>query len=134
MGRLSTGRRGLGRAAATPRPREVWRRVGLLADRARAFAEADGGSIRAFVNWSLHQAEDGSRVTETVLPELDDDAVRILTIHGAKGLEFPITIVSGLSGAGRSSSTDVDLVFGPDGTPEAKVRTAQATQIGRAHV
>ncbi|HBA94353.1 MAG TPA: DNA helicase UvrD, partial [Acidimicrobiaceae bacterium] len=126
--RLITQRRVLELAAATPRPREVWRRIRLFADRARAFAEANGGSIRAFVNWSLHQAEDGSRVTETVLPELDDDAVRILTIHGAKGLEFPITIVSGLSGAGRSSSTDVDLVFGPDGTPEAKVRRAQATR------
>jgi ATP-dependent exoDNAse (exonuclease V) beta subunit len=125
--RLITERRVLELAAATPRPREVWRRVRLFADRARAFAEADGGSIRAFVNWSLAQAEDGSRVTETVLPEMDDDAVRILTIHGAKGLEFPITIVSGLSGAGRSGSTDVDLVFGPDGTPEAKVRKAQAT-------
>ena len=38
-------------------------------------------------------------MAESVLPETDDDAVRILTIHGAKGLEFPITIVSGMSTA-----------------------------------
>ena len=125
--RLITERRVLELATATPRPREVWRRVRLFTDQARAFADASGGSIRAFVDWSLQQAEDGSRVTETVLPELDDDAVRILTIHGAKGLEFPITVVSGLSGAGKSASTDVDLLFGPEGTPEAKIRKAQAT-------
>ncbi|MDG2428981.1 MAG: UvrD-helicase domain-containing protein [Acidimicrobiales bacterium] len=125
--RLITERRVLELATATTRPREVWRRVRLLTDQARAFAEASGGSIRAFVDWSLQQAQDGSQVTETVLPELDDDAVRILTIHGAKGLEFPITVVSGLSGAGKSASTDVDLLFGPEGNPEAKIRKTQAT-------
>jgi len=32
-----------------------------------------------------------------VLPETDHDVVRIMTVHAAKGLEFPITIVSGLT-------------------------------------
>ena len=54
------------------------------------------------------RSAEGARVAESVLPETDDDAVRIMTIHAAKGLEFPITIVSGMStapqapaGAGR---------------------------------
>ena len=38
-----------------------------------------------------------SRNADTILPEHDDDAVRIMTIHAAKGLEFPITVVSGLT-------------------------------------
>ena len=125
--RLIVDRRVLELATATPRPREVWRRARLLADRARAFAEADGGSIRAFADWSLQQAEDGSRVTETVLPELDDDAVRILTIHGSKGLEFPITIVSGLSGGGNPGGSGLDLIFPDGGVPEVRIRKAQAT-------
>jgi len=125
--RLIVDRRVLELATATPRPREAWRRARLLADRARAFAEADGGSIRAFVEWSLQQAEDGSRVTETVLPELDDDAVRILTIHGSKGLEFPITIVSGLSGGGNPGGSGLDLIFPDAGVPEVRIRKAQAT-------
>ena len=45
---------------------------------------------------SLQSAE-GARVIETVLPETDDEAVRILTVHGAKGLEFPITVLSGMT-------------------------------------
>ena len=125
--RLIVDRRVLELATATPRPREVWRRARLLADRARAFAEANGGSIRAFVDWSLQQAEDGSRVTETVLPELDDDAVRILTIHSSKGLEFPITIVSGLSGGGKRGGSGLDIIFPDGGVPEVRIRTAQAT-------
>ena len=45
----------------------------------------------------VRQGSEGARVVETVLPETDDDAVRIMTIHAAKGLEFPIMIVSGMS-------------------------------------
>src|SRR3546814_16370306 len=52
---------------------------------------------------------EGARVAESVLPETDDDAVRIMTIHAAKGLEFPITIVSGMSArpGGRRSAVEV---------------------------
>ena len=52
--------------------------------------------MEAELDWARRQAADG-RVSETILPELDHDAVRIMTIHAAKGLEFPITIVSGLT-------------------------------------
>ena len=42
------------------------------------------------------QAAEG-RASDTILPERDHDAVRIMTVHAAKGLEFPITIVAGLT-------------------------------------
>ena len=45
-----------------------------------------GGSLREYLRWADLQSAEGARVVETVLPETDDDAVRILTIHGAKGL------------------------------------------------
>ena len=89
----------------TGRPRDLWRRVRFVVDQARAFAEAEGGSLRDFLAWAdAAGGSEGARVVETVLPETDDDAVRILTIHGAKGLEFPITIVSGMTtrAAGRT--------------------------------
>ena len=54
------------------------------------------------------------RVVETVLPETDDDAVRILTIHGAKGLEFPITIVSGMTTKAAGHRPGVVLAFPHD--------------------
>src|SRR5581483_8899403 len=82
---------GEGRAA------EVWGRLRFLVDQARAFEEAGGGGLRAFLDWADLQRSDGAGVYEPLLPETGDDAVRIMTIHGAKGLEFPITIVSGMT-------------------------------------
>src|SRR5690606_39051292 len=38
--------------------------------------------------------------------EHDHDAVRIMTIHAAKGLEFPITIVTGLTTVPPGKSSD----------------------------
>ncbi len=67
------------------------------------------------------------RVHEPLLPETDDDAVRILTIHGAKGLEFPITMLSGMTtkpGRGRSGPS---IVWSDDGLPEVKLRKGLAT-------
>jgi ATP-dependent helicase/nuclease subunit A len=83
-------------------------------DQARAWSEATGGNLRQYLHWVRAQTEEGARVAESVLPESDDDAVRILTIHGAKGLEFPITIVSGMSTApsrGKTTSAGAKSFF-----------------------
>ncbi len=96
------------------RPRDLWRRVRFVVEQARAFSEAQGGSLRDFLHWADLQGSEGARVVETVLPETDDDAVRILTIHGAKGLEFPITIVSGMTTQARARTAGVQLRFPHD--------------------
>ena len=104
LDRIVRERRVLEVGFAHGRPRDLWRRVRFVVEQARAFADAEGGSVRDFLAWADLQGSEGARVVETVLPETDDDAVRILTIHGAKGLEFPITIVSGMTtkAAGRA--------------------------------
>jgi ATP-dependent exoDNAse (exonuclease V) beta subunit len=84
-------------ALGAPRPRERWRRYTFLVGQARAFAEAGGLSLRAFLDWVAGQAEEGARVTEVPVPEADEDAVRVMTVHGAKGLEFPIVVMTGLN-------------------------------------
>ena len=66
-----------------------------------------------YLRWVDGQSAEGSRVIETVLPESDDDAVRILTIHGAKGLEFPIVVLSGLTTKMRAHSRGVEVRFPP---------------------
>jgi len=40
---------------------------------------------------------------ESTVPDSDEEAVRLMTVHGSKGLEFPIVILSGLGGGGRPS-------------------------------
>src|SRR5204863_721893 len=98
---------------ALRRPRDHWRRLRFVLDQARAFVEAGGASLGGFVAWARLQADEGAMVVETPAPEADDDAVRILTIHGSKGLEFPIVVLAGLSSAGRDTGPWV--LFGERG-------------------
>ena len=84
-------------ATSQQREREQWRRYRFLVEQARAFAAAGGNSLRAFLEWVQRQADEGARVTEAPVPESDEEAVRIMTVHGAKGLEFPVVILTGLN-------------------------------------
>ena len=84
-------------ALASRHGRDVWRRVRYVVDQARAWSEAGGHGMRRYLTWTRLQGDDGRFVAETVLPETDHDAVRVMTVHAAKGLEFPITIVSGMT-------------------------------------
>jgi ATP-dependent exoDNAse (exonuclease V) beta subunit len=114
LDRIVRDRRVLEIGFARGRPRDLWRRVRFVVDQARAFSEVEGGSLRDFLAWATLQSAEGTRVVETVLPETDDDAVRILTVHGAKGLEFPITIVSGMTTRATRRRTGVQLLFPHD--------------------
>lgn len=98
--------------ACRRRPRESWRRVRFLTDQARVFSSAAAGSLMRFVEWCELQQE--AQHLESVLPESDDHAVRILTIHAAKGLEFPIVFLCGLGT--KFPDRRPELLFGPDGS------------------
>lgn len=87
------------------RPRDHWRRLRFVVDQARAFCDAGGHGLGEFVQWASDQIESEADALETVVPEADDDAVRILTVHGAKGLQFPVTIVAGLGIGPRTETT-----------------------------
>lgn len=84
-------------ALGHPRTREQWRRYRFIVEQARAFAEAGGKSLRAFLEWVERQSAEGARVTEVPVPEGDEDAVRVMTVHAAKGLEFPVVVLTGLN-------------------------------------
>ena len=93
---IADERRLLDLALAGADARDVWRRVRYVVEQARAWADAGGHGVRRYLQWARMQASQG-RVADTILPEHDHDAVRVMTIHAAKGLEFPITIVAGLT-------------------------------------
>lgn len=97
--------------AAERRPRDLWRRLRFVVDQCRAWEEAGGTTLREYLQWVEGQSGEGTRVVEAVLPETDDDAVRILTIHGAKGLEFPVVIMSGLTTSMSSQARRVEVRF-----------------------
>ncbi len=106
-----------------PRTREVWRRYRFIVESARAFVEAGGNSLRGFLQWAARQAEEGARISETPAPESDEEAVRVMTIHGAKGLEFPVVVLTGLN-SGRSSLADSVLFDRERGGVEVSIGRA----------
>jgi ATP-dependent helicase/nuclease subunit A len=98
-------RRAFDLALAGPDARDVWRRLRFVIEQARAWSDAGGHGVRRYLQWATMQASE-ARVADTILPEHDHDAVRVMTIHAAKGLEFPITIVAGLTTRPRRSVTN----------------------------
>jgi ATP-dependent helicase/nuclease subunit A len=113
--RVVRDRRVLELGSAEGRPRDLWRRVRFVLDQARAWTDATNGSLRQYLEWVRQQTAEGSRVAEAVLPETDDDAVRIMTVHAAKGLQFPITIVAGLSTRPQRRSAGAEVAWPPEG-------------------
>ena len=105
-------------AMSQQREREQWRRYRFLVEQARAFAAAGGSGLRPFLEWVQRQADEGARVTEAPVPESDEEAVRIMTVHGAKGLEFPVVILTGLN---VSRNTRVDNVLFDGGDVEVGI-------------
>jgi ATP-dependent helicase/nuclease subunit A len=89
--------------------RNSFRRARFIIDQARAFEAAGPESLRAFVSWMERRAGEAILDNEGAGLDDDEDAVRVLTIHGAKGLEFPIVFVAGL-GSAPMNRTGVFLV------------------------
>ncbi|MBW3578570.1 MAG: UvrD-helicase domain-containing protein [Actinobacteria bacterium] len=121
LDRIARGRRLFELGYAQGRPRDLWRRLRFVIDQARAWSEAEGGTLREYVDWARMQASESARVAETILPETDDDSVRIMTIHASKGLEFPIAVVSGMTTQARGRNQRVEVMFPPDGAVALKV-------------
>ena len=67
-----------------------------LAELARQY-EADGGiSFRGFVE-ELREAVDRAEAPEAPILEEGSDGVRLMTVHKAKGLEFPVVILADIT-------------------------------------
>ena len=113
-------------AATGPRTRDGWRRLRFLVDQARAWSEVEHGGLRGYLAWASHQADETSRAAESVLPETDINAVRIMTVHAAKGLEFGMVILSGMTSGPRRAG-GVQLIWPPDGGYAIRLTTEVQT-------
>ncbi|MBI3969913.1 MAG: UvrD-helicase domain-containing protein [Chloroflexi bacterium] len=94
-------------AFGQPRPREAWRRLRYVAGQARSLAARGRPTLRLLLDWLETLQARSEYDPESPGPEGDEDAVRVMTIHGAKGLEFPVVLLTGLGMVGRGpNSTD----------------------------
>ena len=80
-----------------PSDRQRAANLKLIVERAVEFAANEVDSLRPFIRWLSERQMEGARETESQVAEADDDVVRIMTVHGAKGLEFPVVILAKLS-------------------------------------
>ncbi len=79
-----------------PGGNQILANVARVADLARTFEISGGISFRGFVEELAAQAEKEEAAEAPVLEE-DSDGVRLMTVHGAKGLEFPVVILADLT-------------------------------------
>ena len=78
--------------ALRPAGHQVLANVQRVCDRARNF-EKGGTSFRGFVEFLQDEASQSSSAEAPVLEE-GVDGVRLMTVHGAKGLEFPVVVLA----------------------------------------
>ncbi|MEO7038370.1 MAG: UvrD-helicase domain-containing protein [Polyangiaceae bacterium] len=75
-------------------------------------AARQGGSLQSFVRWLQKQIDNETDEAEAAVFSDDDDAVRLLTIHGSKGLAFPTTIVLDSGSSERPNAAPISLLRG----------------------
>lgn len=71
-------------------------------DRFRALAAENGGSLPSFVRAVCKRMDDDEDEDEPQIVSTGDDAVRLMTVHAAKGLEFPVVVLVDLDRWGRA--------------------------------
>ncbi len=91
-------------ASADRRAATARQNLATFLDRVAAFAPVEGNpSMTAFLAY-LDAVEDAAEPVEATQPALAD-SVKLMTVHMAKGLEFPVVVVAGLSaGTARDGS------------------------------
>ena len=76
--------------------KRVLANVYRLLDIARSFEVTEATSFRSFIEYLEEQAE-GGEAKEAPILEQESDAVKLINVHKAKGLEWPIVILADLT-------------------------------------
>jgi len=82
---------------------------------ARGYEELRGPDIEGFVRFIRDQEALGAAQLEAVSEEEGADAVRLLTIHAAKGLEFKVVIVADAGRDTGGAPASDEILVRPDG-------------------
>jgi ATP-dependent helicase/nuclease subunit A len=109
--------------ALRPGGNQVLANVQEVLNLARSFELSGGISFRGFVE-RLKQATEDARASDTAAYEEGTSGVRMMTVHSAKGLEFPVVILA---------DTTASLFFStPNRTIDPERRLCATTLMGCA--
>jgi hypothetical protein len=108
-----------------------------VAELARQYERNDGLSFRGFVE-ALRQAAERGDAAEAPIVEDGSDGVRLMTVHKAKGLEFPVVVLADITAklATLEASRSIDVARGRcalriGGWSPQDLLAAQAEEHGR---
>lgn len=107
---------------ALPKGREREGNFRLLLDKAFSFNQMTTKSLFNFIKYMEQLKESDAKISPRKIPGEEEDVVRLMTIHGSKGLEFPIVILGGL---GKKFNTKAN---------RSKVSLHKALGIGLGYV
>ena len=127
-------------ALGSANARDRLTRLNLVVELARQLHEAGRSSLRDFIRWAEDRQSARERMSESPLNQGTPDAVRVMTIHAAKGLEFPIVVLAGLRaplnrhgavlfGAAGPDAGRVEVRTGPE---DARFQTAGYEELSKA--
>ncbi|MCL4422574.1 MAG: UvrD-helicase domain-containing protein [Actinobacteria bacterium] len=102
---------------------DAWEQLRWVIDQARSYDGLYQGSLRGLCKWMAIRARAKDRAR--FVAHQPSDAVHLLTIHGAKGLEFPVVVVTGLGHKRRGSSSGTTVLWESNGAPSLR--------LGRVH-
>jgi ATP-dependent exoDNAse (exonuclease V) beta subunit len=94
------------------------RKLGRLA---RSYEDLRGRYVEGFVRFIADQRAAGVHETEAFAEDEGSDAVRLLTVHAAKGLEFRVVVVAD-AGRDRPAGRGEEIICLPDGRFGFKVK------------
>jgi ATP-dependent exoDNAse (exonuclease V) beta subunit len=90
-----------------PGGRRRWANVLKLQRLAAGFESRRGRDVRGLIDLATAELEAEARETDAPVELGDATAIRLMTMHAAKGLEFPVVVVADLGRAGRNDSDDL---------------------------
>ena len=89
------------------------------------FDDTSVGNVADFISFVDNQALLEDRSAFRIPQDDDDNAVRIITVHGAKGLEFPAVFVAGINGD-LNNTGHLSVLFDSSGVPFMKAGMAKS--------
>ena len=92
-----------------------------LARLARSYEELRGPDLEGFIRFVAEQDAAGAPERDAVSEEEGADAVRLLTIHAAKGLEFKVVVVAD-AGRERARTDEISVSPTADSGSRSRIR------------